>query len=220
MSSYDTILKIDADIEIKENFFVSNKLGKEEYLAGNWRNRPLDQVQANDFFFIKRKHLSQVNGFNEFITTIGWNYEDLYDRLNTLGLCRKDFTSELVHYYIPDGSRQPICKKEHCGKLRSALEHALINPNFFIQKNRIICEKIKTWSRESRLAQFHQIKSQGNAPVFRRAPAFRNSIPRALSCVAETEALKIVVHNLWGLNFWNENDAQVRRLLYKYSKLN
>ena len=214
ISSYDTILKTDADIQIKKDFFSSNQLGKDEYIAGNWRSVPPDQVHVNGFFFIKREHLSQVNGFNELITTYGWDDDDLYSRLNGSGLKRKDVVHQSI-YHIPHGSHQRIGKNVHVGKSKSALEHALMEPLFFIQTNRIICEKMKLWGSVSEFAQFHEIKTQEEVPVVRRAPALRTRIPRAAKCAAEAEALKIVAQNLWGLDFWKKTDAQVRRLLYK-----
>lgn len=214
MSSYDTILKTDADIQINESFFAANQLGKNEFIAGNWRNVPPDQVHVNGFFFIHRKHFSEVNGFNEFITTYGWDDDDLYNRLTNFGLHRKDVAPQTI-YHIPHGCHQRISRKDHNGRSKSALEYALMDPHFFIHTNRIICEKMKTWSKNSGLAQFNQIKAQEGGLVFRRAPAMRTRIPRSVKSAAEAQALKIVAQKLWGLNLRNKNDPQVRRILSK-----
>jgi hypothetical protein len=214
MSSCDRILKTDADIKINENFFSKNQLRKDEYITGNWRNVTPDQVHINGFFFVQRKHLSQVNGFNEHITTYGWDDDDLYNRLNSIGLHRKNVDYQTI-YHIPHGCQQRINRKEYDGKPKTALEYALMDPYFFIQTNRIICQKMKTWCKNSELAQFHQIESREGVIVFRRVPALRIRIPYDLKSAAEEKALKMVSQKLWGLDFWDKEDAQVRRILSK-----
>src|SRR5690606_4852705 len=72
-SKFDKILKVDADIVIAENFFEHNPLASCEFIAGNWRNVGKSQAFVNGFFFAHRRALAQVGGFNEFITTYGWD---------------------------------------------------------------------------------------------------------------------------------------------------
>ena len=82
----DQILKADADIVLSRDFFQRNRLAPDTFFAGNWRNAKADQAHVNGFFYAPRAALHAVGGFNEHITSYGWDDDDIYDRLTGAGL--------------------------------------------------------------------------------------------------------------------------------------
>ena len=84
------ILKADADILLSADFFRRNPLLPGAFIAGNWRAVQADQAHVNGFFFISRQALQGVGGFNEHITSYGWDDDDIYDRLTLSGQRRQD----------------------------------------------------------------------------------------------------------------------------------
>ena len=80
----ETILKVDADIVLSPDFFKKNRVTEGSFIAGNWRTATDDQAHVNGFFFISRKALAAVGGFNEHITTYGWDDDDIFDRLTLM----------------------------------------------------------------------------------------------------------------------------------------
>jgi hypothetical protein len=65
MAQYDRILKIDADITLKENFFDKNPLIAGTFIAGDWTKAEKGQEHINGFFYIKIKDILKIKGFND-----------------------------------------------------------------------------------------------------------------------------------------------------------
>jgi hypothetical protein len=105
LTSYKKILKVDSDVEIKKNFFRKHKLDYGYFFAGNWKNgRNLNERHLNGINYLFRKDFYLVNGYNEFITTYGWDDDDLYNRLVSSNLSRKDIDLDYL-YHIPHQDR-------------------------------------------------------------------------------------------------------------------
>ncbi|MEC8041900.1 MAG: glycosyltransferase family A protein, partial [Pseudomonadota bacterium] len=98
LSRYSKILKVDADIELSRSFFRRNRLKSGEFIAGNWRNAEKGQEHVNGFFYCHRTDLAKAGGFNEYITTYGWDDDDLYGRLELNGTRRKDVDVRCIRH--------------------------------------------------------------------------------------------------------------------------
>ena len=141
---HDTILKVDADIVLSEDFFSRNGIpDRGSFLAGNWRLAAEGQTHVNGFFFAPRSALAGVGGFNEFITTYGWDDDDLYTRLEAAGVQRRDVAPDTIHH-LPhsDDARTG----ESIDETRPARETIMATPRFKIQRNRILADMMPAWS--------------------------------------------------------------------------
>jgi hypothetical protein len=95
-------LKADADIVLSKQFFRNNRLKPDSFIAGNWRTAPKGQEFVNGFFYLDRSTLMDVQGFNEYITTYGWDDDDIYERLVSAGATRVDVSPGSVQHLDHD----------------------------------------------------------------------------------------------------------------------
>ena len=102
LARHDRILKADADIALSADFLTRNPLDPGRMVVGNWRTAGAGQKYVNGFFYIHRADLARVNGFNEYITSYGWDDDDLYDRLGAAGVARVDVAPETVRHLDHD----------------------------------------------------------------------------------------------------------------------
>ncbi len=143
-SRFDTILKLDADIVLSDDFLLRNFLpGPGEFVAGNWRTAAKGQEYVNGFFMVGREALSRVGGFNEFITTYGWDDDDIYARFEANGLRRRDVAPNTIHH-LPhsDTARTGLSEDDQ----RPARDTIMATPRFMIQRNRKLVEQLPVWS--------------------------------------------------------------------------
>jgi hypothetical protein len=176
VAGHDIILKADADIALSPDFLDRNPLAPGEVVVGNWRRAGPGQQYVNGFFFVHRGDLARVNGFNEYITTYGWDDDDLYDRLRDAGVTRVDVTEGTVHHLDhDDAARLGQAAGAHGGwaDLRA-------RPMFAIRTNRFLTTMMPAWDshrtmlplgwlEEGRLARAGQ--SPHLAPAHLRARA-------------------------------------------------
>ncbi len=141
-AQYDQILKCDADIVLDELYFEQNSLEQGRFIAGNWRAAGDGQQYVNGFFHIHTEDLFKVGGFNEFITTYGWDDDDLYDRLTYKGITRQDVAPGTVTHLDHDDEAR-------MGGRRSARQTAwsdLADQTMFkIRTNRMIATIMPRW---------------------------------------------------------------------------
>ena len=109
LASHELILKLDADITLKPDFFKKNVLRGGAFIAGNWEVAEKGQEHINGFFFVHLVDLLRIKGFNEYITTYGWDDDDIYSRLVASGLNRVCVDpSSLWHIPHDDAARLGI----------------------------------------------------------------------------------------------------------------
>lgn len=110
-ASYTKVFKIDADIEVSEDFLTINHFDNNQFIRGFWKSaldQGLDsQVYINGSFGCYKKNLLEVGFYNELITTYGWDDSDLYERLASqsgLGTKYLDLNS-VLHLEQEEGER-------------------------------------------------------------------------------------------------------------------
>lgn len=144
MASYDKILKTDADIIIKDDFFIKNKLTDSTFISGDWRIAAKGQEHINGFFYVYQESLMRIKGFNEYITTYGWDDDDIYNRLELSGTKRTHVDTETI-YHIPHDDALRISikseSKDHLVELQNS-------PKFKIRTNRFIANTMPTWNKD------------------------------------------------------------------------
>lgn len=97
-SSFQKILKLDADHVLSQDFFRHNDLKPYEFICGDWKTASLGQQYVNGAVYGPRSAFIGVNGWDERINTYGWDDDDFYARLQSFGLYRRGFEGESIHH--------------------------------------------------------------------------------------------------------------------------
>jgi glycosyltransferase involved in cell wall biosynthesis len=151
LARHELILKVDADITLKPDFFSKNPLMAGTFIAGDWTKAEKGQEHINGFFYLRTHDLLKIKGFNEYITTYGWDDDDIYSRLATSGLQRVCVDTKSI-YHIPhdDASRlDGVCKKD--GNAWTELQG---DPLYKIRANRYIATVMPYWSKDRAFAPY------------------------------------------------------------------
>ena len=141
-ASFNKIIKADADIMLKEGFFRRNELKRGEFISGNWEFADKGQEHINGFFYIYHDDLMNVGGFNEYITTYGWDDDELYGRLAEFGLRRVCVDTESI-YHIPHEDAERFQVNE--SKLSRAIDELRDDPLWKIRANRYLAMVLPPW---------------------------------------------------------------------------
>uniref|UniRef100_UPI0019504CFC glycosyltransferase family 2 protein n=1 Tax=Shimia biformata TaxID=1294299 RepID=UPI0019504CFC len=138
------ILKADADITLSSDFFARNRLDPGCFIAGNWRRAQEDQAHVNGFFYLHKADLAAVGGFNEFITTYGWDDDDIYERLTAHGADRRDVDPRTI-FHLPhsDAERIGAGSDEEV----SARGEITGGTMYRIRRNRFLANVMPYWDR-------------------------------------------------------------------------
>lgn len=141
LARHEMILKADADIALAPDFLEQNPLATGEVVVGNWSRARPEQKYVNGFFFVNRVDLARVNGFNEYITTYGWDDDDLYDRLRDAGVTRVDVAEGTVQHLDHDDTAR-LCAE---AKGTSGWADLRARPMFAIRTNRFLATMMPAW---------------------------------------------------------------------------
>ncbi len=182
---YNQLLKTDADVRINKDFFRQHRLKKGQYFCGNWmQGRDENEKHLNGTVFLFTKDFLHVNGYNEFITSYGWDDNDLYDRLSDTGLNRFDIRLDTLSH-IPHESRTSFQVRTRFLKNIPDSERANIN----ILLNRFICSRIPSWSSKQRMSDFEVLESGEGELTCQLFRSEENPITEELNNQAELQAL-------------------------------
>ncbi|MDQ2070149.1 galactosyltransferase-related protein [Natronospira bacteriovora] len=151
VARFEKVLKVDADIVISDDFFQKNKLKMGRFIAGDWRVANEGQAYINGFFYAFKKDLIAVKGFNEYITTYGWDDDDIYSRLEGIGLTRECVDPETI-YHLPHDDVQRLGVSP--AAQRCAWEELLDDPKFKIRANRFTANVMPLWTQNKRWLPF------------------------------------------------------------------
>ncbi len=154
---FDKILKTDADIVINPTFFAENTLRAGTFLSGDWRTAEKGQEHINGFFFVRRADLLSIKGFNEYITTYGWDDDDIYFRLEQHGFNRVRINANGI-YHIPHADAQRLGDDR---PPKNALEELRQDPGAKIMGNRFLASAMPLWNTDRIFVPF-VIKSGGH----------------------------------------------------------
>lgn len=157
----DSILKVDADILIQPDFLGKNLLSDGEFIAGDWRHAEKGQEHVNGFFFVRRQDLFKVGGFNEYITTYGWDDDDLYERLDASGLARRLVDLSSIYHMPHEDSLRIEMSDDADRNIVSQLKNDTL---FKIRTNKNLVEVVPAWGTGSTFAPF-RVTSEDAAQV-------------------------------------------------------
>jgi len=84
--AFTNIYKLDCETIVKnKNFIARYPLNNNKFYRGNWEKvNETNDLQINGTLFCTRENLVKCNGYNENITTYGWDDDDIYERLDFL----------------------------------------------------------------------------------------------------------------------------------------
>lgn len=219
-STRNRIIKTDADILISENFFLHNTLpNSDTFIAGNWRTADVGQTHVNGFFYTSRAALSKVNGFNEFIMSYGWDDDDLYARLEGIGMKRQDVDNTSI-YHIPHSDSERT--GETTDDAQSARDAIMGSPAFQIQRNRILCDMLPVWDGSKELLSLHVKEEKANLTTLVRAKKHTAIVSNVFYEEASRKALLEHIAALFGMEAYRLNreafEAMVQRPLSSLSR--
>ncbi|MEQ8403757.1 MAG: glycosyltransferase [Oceanicaulis sp.] len=185
------ILKADADIVLDPDFFERNVLAPQTFIAGNWRKASADQAYVNGFFYIWRDALLQLGGFNEYITTYGWDDEELYARLLESGLVRKDVASGSISHLPHDNAARTERRDDRADG--PALEHLKTQTPYLIRRNRFIANLMPSWNGSRPPARYETLATHDAGAVLRRLADPEAAAPEAVEREAALAAARELI---------------------------
>lgn len=135
----ERVLKLDCDSVITSDFIARNPLSPSSFLSGDWRAaRDDNEVHINGLLYINSKDFWSIGGYDERISSYGYDDEDLYARLTRKGLERKLFDMDTIHHLY------------HSSALRIENVPAMTkNADFETAVNRILSETLPPWNASS-----------------------------------------------------------------------
>lgn len=213
-ASCERILKVDADIVLSEDFFEKNVLDPNTFIAGNWRRAEEGQQYINGFFYLMKSDLAHVGGFNEFITTYGWDDDELYHRLLLEGVGRKDVDVHTVHH-LPHDDTARTGREDDAALRKSAAETLKSTTHFFIRRNRFITNAMPSWSGQSQFLPFDIDHEAPEKMVLHRTGWTPVEVPQVIHDDAEFYALSELASWRLGLRVRQLSREGLDRLLAK-----
>jgi len=99
-AQYDKLLKIDSDIKLSKDFISSHPLKENVFYRGHWANaRNENEIHFNGQLICNTSDFFAVNGYNERITTYGYDDTDLYIRIEQTTKSKlKDFDYDKMNH--------------------------------------------------------------------------------------------------------------------------
>lgn len=125
------VLKLDCDIILHKDFFNKHPIKDGIFYSGEWsEGRDRNEEHLHGQLFISKKDLEDVSGYNEFITTYGWDDSDLYQRLINNDIERNIINiNTMTHIHGTDYERA----------LNQNIDHLHLDKE--IQRNRALAKK-------------------------------------------------------------------------------
>lgn len=121
----DFLLKMDCDYVINPYYdFFENLPDENTFITGHWSLNPSPFfLYLNGLVFTLTKHFKEIKGYNENLVDYGYDDDDLYNRLNSIGLNRKLITldkTKIFHIPHPDSKRTENYKNKNTKNSHSA----------------------------------------------------------------------------------------------------
>jgi len=108
-SRFENLLITDSDVLLKPEFIVRHPLtDKQTYWNFDWRNSPFDEGPYYKFaplggtVYSKRENFMRLKGYNEYLTLYGFDDEDLYKRMDEIGLVHRNLNREMMQHIPHD----------------------------------------------------------------------------------------------------------------------
>jgi hypothetical protein len=178
----EKILKTDADIVLDPDFFRLNPLRPGQFIAGNWRRAKEGQAFVNGFFYVWRDTLMKIGGFNEYITTYGWDDDEIYSRFLEEGLTRVDVSGDTIYHLPHDDAART--EKAPPPSTAPAIETLPASTIFLIRRNRQLTNAMPVWNGTRPPVEYERLVEDETRPVLRRRPGSGDAPPATIATEA------------------------------------
>jgi hypothetical protein len=181
------------------------------FIAGDWTKAEKGQEHINGFFYLRSKDLLEIKGFNEYITTYGWDDDDIYLRLTKSGLQRICVDIKSI-YHIPhdDASRlDGVIKKDS-----NAWTELQGDPLFKIRANRYIATIMPFWNKDKAFAPFKIVKNEpGILTVERIVSDMPHFVSATIRSAAETYSATEILSWRVGISAFHLEKDDLEKLI-------
>ena len=184
----DTILKVDADIVLSPDFFRHNHVGPGSFIAGNWRTASQDQSHVNGFFFVPRQGLHMVGGFNEHITTYGWDDDDIYERMILAGLRRRDVAPGTIFHLDHDDAAR-LGEVGLSQGVQTVGDTLTSGTRYLIRRNRYIASVMPAWDQNAIHLPFKVLAQSDRMMTLQRDGWEPSAVPHHIQNAGRTQSL-------------------------------
>ncbi len=185
-AGYNKILKIDADIKVHPDFFLIHHLEENLFYSGNIKMaRNENERYLNGILYLELDDFLNIGGYNEYITSYGWDDGDLYERLQNQGLKRENINNDFV-YHIPHNGR-------HKNQPKVWPELNLSNRDISYMKNltnRMLASRLLKWDRSKKMRDYSIKKVHDNYYICQAKSFTQNQVPAETLMKAEIMAFK------------------------------
>lgn len=211
-STCSTIMKLDADIILNQNYFDCNELPRPNtFIAGNHRIAKKGQEHINGFLVATREALAKVGGYNEYITRYGWDDDDLYGRLENIDLKRIDVNPDSL-YHIPhsDAKRTGVLDD---GNAATIGESIATSTRFLIHFNRNLCEMLPAWNGDMPQVPMKLESQYGSSISLSRLLYLHLEIPEGVMEKAAKKTYREILSWDFGGKVWSISEKALNVLL-------
>lgn len=213
LASYSRIMKVDCDTFLEPDFIEAHPLPRDKFYAGDWRQLESgvsDELHVNGLLYAYRDDYLSVGGYDERITTYGWDDSDISQRMAAIrNFTRIDY-SKVRHIAHPASLR--VVNQRTTSLLPPDNPHAAAVE---IQRNRLLLTRfhIPGWTATSLHTLWNVVPvapgdskqyfqgSKGPGRVFEVNAA--NEVTSVSSLVSDADALDVA-------------KRAVRLILYRY----
>lgn len=181
----ERIVKADADITLKADFLARNPLPRGSFIAGDWREAAPGQEHVNGFFYLRRSDLLGIGGFNEYITTYGWDDDDIYARMAASGLRRIGVDGDSI-FHIPHDDAQRMAGAGLGDAAGDAWTELRRDTAYRIRVNRWLAFVMPPWTADRSFAPFDVLEDSPTlVRLRRRADVVPNEVREEIRADAE-----------------------------------
>lgn len=201
LASYTRLMKVDCDTFMEAGFFDSHPLPEGTFYAGDWRQLSsgvTNELHVNGLMYVKRDDFLSVGGYDERITTYGWDDSDIAERLSRVGKAKRFDYNQVHHIAHPASLR--VVNQHHQSLLPPDNPHAAAVE---IQRNRLLLTRfhIPEWLPTALHTQWNVAQkmhgkkkhkdrsSKGPGRVFSITAA--NEVTSVVSLVSDADALDV-----------------------------
>lgn len=197
VASYTRLMKVDCDTHLDPGFFEVHALKRGSFYAGDWRqldSSVSDELHVNGLLYAYRDEYLAVGGYDERITTYGWDDSDIAERLSKVSTPTRIDYSKVRHITHPASLR--VVNQRTQSLLPPENPHAAAVE---IQRNRLLLTKfnIPEWKATSLHTQWnispaaHQKLRSKKGPGRTFTVTAANEITAVTSLVSDTDALDV-----------------------------
>lgn len=138
-ATFSRIVKVDCDTVLSPDFLEAHLLQRGMFYAGDWRQLHSgisNKLHANGLLYVHRDDFLGLGGYDERITTYGWDDSDISERLSRIRSFQPIAYNKITH--IPHSASLRVINQNHRSLLSPGNPHAAAVE---IQRNRLLLSR-------------------------------------------------------------------------------